>query len=79
MKLFLIPMIVLGVAGCSAVDKSEQADSGYRCVNVKVTGSNLPRRECTTRAQREEREKQSQDWMKNRTHQGNQAGSKVRQ
>lgn len=47
----------------AATRQAELKEMGYRCDRVKVTGSNLPTRRCTTRQQREEESKAAKAYV----------------
>lgn len=47
-----------------AEQRKEAMDkAGYRCDVVKVTGSNLPQKRCTTRKQREKEQESAQTYV----------------
>ncbi|WP_076413379.1 hypothetical protein [Shewanella sp. UCD-KL12] len=71
--------LVLLVGCSSGVTNSEEEvtsaktgsqNDGYRCDKVRVTGSRLPSKRCTTRAQREAEEQLAEAFMKSGTHSG---------
>lgn len=43
--------------------KEALGKAGYRCDTVKVTGSNLPSKRCTTRKQREQEKDNAQSYV----------------
>lgn len=45
--------LILLLTSCAGTPSPEQVAAGVECEYVKVTGSNMPVRECTTAAQRE--------------------------
>lgn len=47
----------------AATRQAELKEMGYRCDKVKVTGSNLPTRRCTTRQQREEESQAAKSYV----------------
>jgi hypothetical protein len=47
------PLLVLLLASCANPPPADQAGTGEECVYVRVTGSNLPVKECRTAAERE--------------------------
>ncbi len=74
MKNTLISVFVLVLFGCASTDEGEKIASnsdieaqrkavGYECRKEKITGSNYPRKVCTTAAQREQSERDGQDLL----------------
>jgi len=60
-------MLALAITGCASTDDQiAKSGNGYRCEKVKVTGSNIPKKICTTQAQRDEIERRSKEMLENR-------------
>ncbi len=80
LKVVILTTGIVLLAACSsgATSSKEGAMSaqtgskndGYRCDKVRVTGSRLPSKRCTTRQQREDEEKSAETFMKSGTHSG---------
>lgn len=75
MKKILISVLLLAVSACSSTDEGQQLASnsdadaqrkaaGYECKKEKITGSNFPRKVCTTAAQRADSEQNGQDLLR---------------
>ena len=55
------------ITGCASTnDKTDIAKEGdgYRCEKVYVTGSSVPKKRCTTRAQRKEFERRAKELLR---------------
>ncbi|NQZ81138.1 MAG: hypothetical protein HRT52_09005 [Colwellia sp.] len=72
MKALLVSILVIVAAGCSSnqtpdqiakaeTGKNAKESVGYQCEKVYPMGSSIPKKLCTTRAQRKTIEKQSKD------------------
>lgn len=66
-RLVVAVAIAMMVAGCAGTPDSAKADrahgKGYRCDVIKVTGSHLPTKRCTTTAQREKERKSAEEML----------------
>ncbi|KZN54179.1 hypothetical protein [Pseudoalteromonas luteoviolacea] len=68
MKMFSLGLasVVLMLSGCNSTsDSTETAkSSNYRCEQVRALGSNIPKKRCTTRQQRQEEKRRSDALMR---------------
>ncbi|QSX41834.1 hypothetical protein [Shewanella cyperi] len=70
----LVSSLISGCSGTSTAQTPEEAaraaeiqerlaQTGYKCESVRVTGSNMPKKRCTTRQQREDEEQSARDYV----------------
>lgn len=64
MKYLMIITASLALAACSSTEENNLAadEVGYECEKVYATGSAIPKKMCTTRAQREKRKQDLEDF-----------------
>ncbi|WDE05926.1 hypothetical protein SG34_003065 [Thalassomonas viridans] len=67
MKKIILSVFALVLTGCASNGSdgnTAKNDDGYRCEKVYTISSNIPKKICNTRAQREEIEKQSKEGLR---------------
>jgi len=61
----IILLSCIGFAGCSATSDDRVAkNDGYKCEQVKTLGSSIPRKICSTKAQRDEHRELSKEALR---------------
>ena len=77
-KLIICVMTVVALSACANTKEKKSALTaeqkqqilkkiGYKCEKVAITGSQMPRKRCTTEAQRAEIAKRDQDMLRRAT------------